>query len=40
MNTRFTVVSASDADEGTNAELTYIADSMGEGGCEGWCEGW
>ena len=36
MNTRFTVVRASDADEGSNAELTYIADSMGEGGCEGW----
>ena len=31
MNTRFTVVSTSDADEGSNAELTYIVDVMGKG---------
>ena len=36
VNSRFTVVTATDEDEGSNAELTYSADSMGEGECEGW----
>jgi len=30
MNSQFEVVIATDGDEGSNAELTFIADSMGE----------
>ena len=31
MNSQFEVVMATDGDEGSNAELTFVADSMGEG---------
>ena len=31
MNSQFEVVMATDGDEGSNAELTFVADSMGKG---------
>jgi len=31
VNSQFEVVMATDGDEGSNAELTFVADSIGEG---------
>ena len=39
VNSQFEVVMATDGDEGSNAELTFVADSMGEGVMTRMCGG-